>query len=71
MKRNRWQQIIYKHLKTAGAPQTTTQILDAIEATGFKHGSKNPRSTIGARLAEMRREGFVKRTAPSTWAIEA
>ena len=54
MKRpNAWYQAIVTHLHAAGSPLSVEQIWQCMEAAGFQHSSKMPRSTLGARLAEL------------------
>ena len=50
---NRWYDAICTQLQTADGPIITDQIWDGMVASGFQHGSKVPRSTLGARLAEL------------------
>ena len=66
-KPNRWYAAIRTQL--AGGTQTTGQIWQGMEATGFRHASAMPRATLGARLAEMVADGTLKRVGPSTYRL--
>lgn len=61
-KNNRWHESILEVLRTA-APEarTTDEIWNEVVARGFHHGSKNPRATLGGRIAELRAGGLVER----------
>jgi len=67
--RNRWQVAIYEQLQKSHVPLTAAQIWDRIVAAGFKHKSRSPRSTLGARLAELVAQGEVNRVGPSLYRI--
>ena len=58
-KENRWDAVIRAQLKSGA--NTTDQILAGMEATGFQHASVMPRATLGARLAEMVKDGVLER----------
>jgi len=50
---NAWHQAIVSRLHEAGEPLAVDQIWRRMEAAGFRHFSKKPRSTLGARIAEL------------------
>jgi len=50
---NAWHQAIVTHLNAAGGSLSVEQIWQRMEAAGFQHDSKMPRSTLGARIAEL------------------
>ena len=66
---NRWQAAICAQLKKSGIPLSPEQIWDAMEAAGFQHKSYSPRSTLGARLAELVKQGDVCRVGPAKYQI--
>ena len=67
---NRWYAAILDQLGRAnGDPLTTDQIWAAMEAAGFQHASQNPRSTLGARLAELGRMERITRVGRSTFRL--
>lgn len=66
---NRWHAAIRDQFARVNAPQKPDQIWEGMEAAGFKHASKMPRSTLGARLAEMVAEGTLKRVGPATYRL--
>lgn len=66
---NRWQMAICAQLKKSGSPLSPDQIWDAMEAAGFQHKSTSPRSTLGARLAELVAQGEVRRVGPAQYQI--
>lgn len=68
-KPNAWHQAIVSHLHTAGGPLLVEQIWQRMEASGFSHGSKMPRSTLGARIAELVQMKKLKRVAPKTYQL--
>lgn len=68
-KTNRWYAAIRDQLARAGAAQKPEQIWGGMEATGFRHASKMPRATLGARLAEMVAEGALERVGPATYRL--
>ena len=70
MKRpNAWHQAIVSHLHVAGGPLTVKQIWQRMEAAGFQHTSKRPRSTIGARIAELVQLKKLSRVGPASYQI--
>jgi hypothetical protein len=68
---NRWQAAIRDQLVASGAPLSTGQIWDKMIAAGFQHKSASPRSTLGARLAELVAQGDLSRVGLSTYQIAA
>lgn len=68
-KPNAWQQAIVSHLHAAGGPLPVQQIWKRMEAAGFAHSSKQPRSTLGARIAELVKEHKLKRVGPATYQL--
>lgn len=66
---NRWYVAIQRLLEESGSPLTTGQIWEGMEEAGFQHASKAPRSTLGARLAEMAAEGVLERVGPSSYRL--
>lgn len=70
MRTNRWHVAIRNQLAQGNA-QSPTQIWEGMEATGFRHASHKPRSTLGARLAEMAAVGVLERVGPSTYRLLA
>lgn len=70
MKRpNAWYQAIVTHLHAAGGPLSVEQIWQHMEAAGFQHSSKMPRSTLGARIAELVKMEKVLRVGPATYGL--
>jgi len=68
-KPNAWHQAIVSHLHEAGGPLPVEQIWKRMEAAGFQHSSKMPRSTLGARLAELVQMKTLSRVAPATYRL--
>jgi len=68
-KPNAWHQAIVAHLRAAGGPLTVEQIWQRMEAAGFQHASKMPRSTLGARVAELAQMKTLKRVGPATYQL--
>lgn len=66
---NAWHKAIVLHLHAAGGPLLVEQIWQRMEAAGFTHASKMPRSTLGARLAELVKEHKLKRVGPATYQL--
>lgn len=66
---NAWHHAIREHLHAAGGPLRVEQIWQRMEAAGFKHGSKQPRSTLGARIAELVQAKELERVAPKTYRL--
>lgn len=70
MKRpNAWHQAIVSQLHAVGGPLPVEQIWQGIKAAGFTHASKMPRSTLGARIAELVKEHKLKRVGPATYRL--
>jgi len=66
---NRWQTAIRDQLEKSGAPLSPEQIWGAMEASGFQHKSASPRSTLGARIAELVAQGEIHRVGPAKYQI--
>lgn len=66
---NRWHDAICDQLRDAGGPIIVDQIWEGMKASGFQHGSKVPRSTLGARLAELVQMKKLKRVGPKTYQL--
>lgn len=71
MRRNAWHQAICEHLREAGVPLTVSQIWGRMEAAGFQHGSRQPRSTLGARIAELVALQRLEHVGPATYQLLA
>jgi len=52
-KTNRWHEAIIKVLDASDVSMSPAQIWQVMENVKFKHKSASPRSTLGARLAEL------------------
>ena len=62
MKRtNRWYEAIMHVLDGSPSPLTPKQIWQIMDALGFVHSSKNPHTTLCARLQELRAMKTVER----------
>lgn len=68
---NAWHAAIVTHLRAAGGPLTVEQIWQRMEAAGFQHASKMPRSTLGARVAELAQMKTLERVGPATYQLAA
>jgi hypothetical protein len=68
---NAWHEVIVAHLRAAGGSLTVEQIWQRMEAAGFKHSSKLPRSTLGARIAELAQMKKIERIGPATYQLAA
>lgn len=68
-KPNAWHHAIVAHLNETGGPLSVDQIWQRMEATGFQHASKMPRSTLGARIAELVQMRKLARVGPATYQI--
>jgi hypothetical protein len=68
---NRWHAAIWEQLKKSGEPLSPEQIWTAMASSGFAHQSKRPRSTLGARIAELVAQGEVQRVGPARYQIVA
>lgn len=66
---NRWHDAICAQLQAADGPIVTDQIWAGMEASGFQHDSKMPRSTLGARIAELVQMKKLERVAPKTYRL--
>ncbi|HSX22327.1 MAG TPA: hypothetical protein VLE97_06080 [Gaiellaceae bacterium] len=66
---NAWHQAIVAQLSAAGGPMLVEEIWQRMEAAGFPHGSKMPRSTLGARIAELVQMKTLERVAPKTYQL--
>jgi hypothetical protein len=68
-KPNAWHEAIVAQLHAAGGPLPVEQIWRRMEASGFPHASKMPRSTLGARIAELVQMKKLRRVAPKTYQL--
>ena len=66
---NAWHEAVVAHLRAAGVPLTIEQLWQRMEAAGFKHGSKLPRSTLGARVTELAQMKKIERVGPATYQL--
>lgn len=66
---NAWHQAIVAHLHSARGPLPVEQIWQRMEAAGFAHASKLPRSTLGARIAELVQLKKLERVGPATYRL--
>ena len=66
---NAWHKAIVSQLHAAGGPLLVEQIWQRMEAAGFRHSSKMPRSTLGARIAELVKEHKLKRVGLATYQL--
>ena len=69
MKKNAWYDAIVEHLRAAGGPLKVTQIWQRMADSGFQHNSKQPRSTLGARIAELAQAKQIDRVGPATYRL--
>src|SRR2546428_149440 len=70
MKRqNAWYVAICEQLRVAGGPLAVEQIWARMEAAGFQHASRLPRSTLGARVAELVQQKRLSRVGPATYQL--
>ena len=67
---NAWHQAIVSHLHAAGEPLPVDQIWQRMTAAGFAHASKKPRSTLGARIAELVQMKTLARVGPATYRLD-
>lgn len=68
-KPNAWHHAIVAHLHATGGPLSVDQIWQCMEAAGFQHSSKKPRSTLGARLAELVQMKKLARVGSATYRL--
>lgn len=68
-KPNAWYAAICSHLREARGPLVVDQIWSRMEASGFQHKSEMPRSTLGARIAELVQMKRLERIAPKTYRL--
>lgn len=66
---NAWHDAIIAHLRAAGGPLTVEQIWQHMATAGFRHTSKKPRSTLGARVAELAQMKVLERLGPATYGL--
>jgi hypothetical protein len=64
---NSWYEAICEQLRVAGGPLTVEQTWGCLEASGFQHASRLPRSTLGARVAELVQAKRLERVGPATY----
>ena len=68
-KLNAWHHAIVTHLRDAGGPLRVAQIWERMAESGFQHSSKHPRSTLGARIAELAQARQIDRVGPATYRL--
>ena len=68
-KPNAWHHAIVAHLHATGGPLSVDQIWQRMSAAGFPHASKMPRSTLGARIAELVQMRKLSRVGPATYQL--
>jgi hypothetical protein len=68
---NAWHAAVIEHLRAAGEALTIEQIWQRMEAGGFKHGSKMPLGTLGARVTELAQMKKITRVGPATYQLAA
>jgi hypothetical protein len=66
---NAWHEAICTQLRMAQGPLGVDQIWARMEAAGFQHASKRPRSTLGARIAGLAQLKKIERVGPATYQI--
>lgn len=66
---NRWHEAICEQLRAAEGPIVTDQIWEGMRASGFQHDSRVPRSTLGARIAELVQARKLERVGPKTYRL--
>lgn len=66
---NAWHEAIVAQLQAAGGPLPVEQIWQRMEASGFPHASKMPRSTLGARIAELVEMNAIVRVDRATYCL--
>jgi hypothetical protein len=67
---NAWHKAIVARLHEAGEPLPVDQIWQRMEAAGFRHSSKKPRSTLGARIAALVQMKALSRVALATYRLD-
>ena len=68
-KPNAWYAAICAQLGAAKGPLGVEQIWQGMEAAGFQHRSEMPRSTLGARIAELVQMKKLTRVGPGTYQL--
>ena len=68
-KPNAWHRAIVAHLSATDGPLSVEEIWQRMEEAGFTHASKMPRSTLGARIAELVQMRKLARVGPATYRI--
>ena len=68
-KPNAWYDAIVAHLAAARGPLGVSEIWQRMQAAGFRHKSTMPRSTLGARVAELVQMKKLERVAPKTYQL--
>lgn len=66
---NLWYAAICEQLRAAAAPLRVDQIWERMSASGFRHASKHPRSTLGARVAELVQMRKLERVSRATYQL--
>jgi hypothetical protein len=68
-KPNAWYSAICAQLGAAKGPLSVEQIWQGMETSGFQHRSEMPRSTLGARIAELVQLKKLVRVGPGTYQL--
>jgi hypothetical protein len=58
-------------LRAASGPLVVDQIWQGMVEAGFRHNSRLPRQTLGARVAELARMRKIARVGPATYQLLA
>jgi hypothetical protein len=66
---NAWHDAICEQLRSADRPLGVDQIWEGLVATNFQHASAMPKSTLGARIAELVQRKKIARVGPATYQI--
>ena len=68
-KPNAWHHAIVTHLHATDGPLSVAEIWQRMKDSGFSHASKLPRSTLGARIAELVQLRKLSRVGPATYQL--
>jgi hypothetical protein len=66
---NLWHAALRAQLRAAGGPLRVDQIWQRMEAAGFRHASKRPKSTLRARISELVQMKKIERVGPATYRL--
>ena len=66
---NLWYAAICEQLRAAGRPLPVGQIWEGMQGAGFRHESKKPRATLGARVCELAQMKKIERVGPATYRL--